>query len=88
MQERLATDSVLKPRLILLRNFADMETSDGSRKKDYVFYFGRYSEEKGIRTLLKACRNLPEIPFVFAGSGDLENLVNTAPNVENVGFLS
>ena len=88
MQERLATDSVLKPRLILLRNFADMETSDGSQKKDYVFYFGRYSEEKGIRTLLKVCRNLPEIPFVFAGSGDLENLVNAAPNVENVGFLS
>lgn len=88
MQERLATDSVLKPRLILLRNFADMETADGSQKKDYVFYFGRYSEEKGIRTLLKVCRNLPEIPFVFAGSGDLENLVNAAPNVENVGFLS
>ena len=30
---------------------------------------------------------MPEIPFVFAGSGDLENLVNTAPNVENVGFF-
>ena len=39
MQERLATDSVLKSRLILLRNFADMETSDGSRKKGLCLLF-------------------------------------------------
>ena len=36
---------------------------------DYVLYFGRFSEEKGTRTLLEACRALQEIPFVFAGTG-------------------
>lgn len=55
--------------------------------KDYVIYFGRFSEEKGTITLLEACRALPQIPFVFAGSGPLESLVNQAPNVENRGFL-
>lgn len=49
-------------------------------------YFGRFSEEKGVRTLIKACERLPEIPFVFAGTGPLEPLVNTVPNIRNVGF--
>lgn len=55
---------------------------------EYVLYFGRFSEEKGIVTLLKACRALPEIPFVFAGTGPLEELVNRTKNVENRGFVS
>lgn len=55
---------------------------------DYVLYFGRFSEEKGIGTLLDACTALPEIPFVFAGSGPLEEKVNQAKNVENKGFVT
>lgn len=61
----------------------------GSAKAvDYVLYFGRFSEEKGIVTLLKACKALPEIPFVFAGTGPLETLVGQAENVENRGFVT
>ncbi len=60
----------------------------GCGKKDYVVYFGRYSEEKGIGTLLKACRALSQIPFVFAGSGPLEEEVEGVQNVENRGFVS
>lgn len=54
----------------------------------YVLYFGRYSQEKGILTLLNACRQLPEIPFVFAGKGELEEMVSAADNVDNKGFLT
>ena len=60
--------------------------ADGSR--DYVLYFGRYAAEKGTETLLEACKALPEIPFVFAGTGPLEDKVNQTPNVENRGFVS
>ncbi|MCR5798963.1 MAG: glycosyltransferase [Lachnospiraceae bacterium] len=56
-------------------------------KKDYVLYFGRYSEEKGVGTLLTAVKDLPEIPFVFAGSGPLEKYLD-GENIENRGFLS
>lgn len=63
--------------------------TDGDRPAgDYVLYFGRYAEEKGTLTLLEACRALPEIPFVFAGTGPLEGRVNQAPNVENRGFVA
>ena len=57
-------------------------------KKDYVLYFGRYSKEKGILTLVNAVKQLPEIPFVFAGSGPLENELKGIDNIENKGFLS
>ena len=49
-------------------------------------YFGRYSEEKGISNLVKAAKKLSNIPFVFAGKGELENEVNSADNIKNVGF--
>lgn len=53
---------------------------------DYVVYFGRYSEEKGLGTLLKVCKELPEIQFVFAGSGPLQETVNGIKNIKNIGF--
>lgn len=68
--------------------------SDRTQKRDsnypdgYVLYFGRYAEEKGTKTLLEACRALPEIPFIFAGTGPLEDKVGQTANVENRGFLS
>lgn len=61
---------------------------NGSAKKDYVLYFGRFAEEKGTKTLLEACRALPEVSFVFAGTGPLNDSVNQVPNVENRGFVS
>lgn len=70
----------------------DTQTECECRCKDirnpYVLYFGRYSKEKGIETLVKACQLLPEVNFVFAGSGPLEELVNTVGNITNVGFQS
>lgn len=64
------------------------EGQPDSDKSSYVLYFGRYSEEKGTETLLEACRALPEIPFIFAGTGPLEDKVNGVTNVENRGFVT
>lgn len=57
-------------------------------KKEYVLYFGRYSKEKGFGTLLTAVKNLPEIMFVFAGSGPMESQISGLENVRNMGFLT
>ncbi len=56
-------------------------------KKDYILYFGRYSREKGIGTLLRACRELPDIPFVLAGAGPLEEQDQGHPQHKNLGFV-
>jgi len=79
-------------RLVARHNFF-IKTEDFDRvrsipKKDYVLYFGRFSKEKGIGSLINAVKKLPEIPFVFAGTGPLENELKGIDNVENKGFLS
>jgi glycosyltransferase involved in cell wall biosynthesis len=53
----------------------------------YVLYFGRYSWEKGVRTLIEAAKRLPDIPFVCAGAGEYEEEMKAAANITNVGFL-
>lgn len=88
MKKQLDTDPVLAEKTVFLQNFI---TTGGKEPAggpgDYVLYFGRFSEEKGIRTLLAACRDLPDIPFVFAGAGPLEEQAAKVKNVENKGFV-
>lgn len=61
--------------------------SDGIKLPDnYVLYFGRFSWEKGVRTLIDACKMLPEVDFVFAGSGEYEEDINRLEYAMNVGF--
>lgn len=89
MKEKFDCNPLFRDKTITMHNFIDlMEQEVGEKKAEYVLYFGRYSKEKGIGTLLQACRQLPEIPFVFAGSGPLEQQVNEIENIDNRGFLS
>lgn len=99
MKQQLDTDPVLAGRTVMLRNFlpgsgesVDLHAVKGEEGfwagEGYVVFFGRFTEEKGVKTLLKACEELPDISFVFAGSGPLEKQVNQVANVENRGFVT
>lgn len=85
--DRFAEDKLLRDKLIMAHNFLTAEPGDtSSEKKDYVLYFGRFDAQKGIRTLITACRELPEINFIFAGTGPLATELTGMDNVTNVGF--
>ena len=86
MKSKLDTNPVFAAKTVTLHNFADPAEQKDVQKKDYVLYFGRFSQEKGIATLVRAAKELPEIPFVFAGTGPLEALLEGVPNIRNVGF--
>lgn len=86
MKTKLDTNPVFAGKTIVMHNFVDQIDREQAEKKDYVLYFGRYSQEKGIRTLAEACKHLPEIPFVFAGSGPLKEQLQAISNVKEVGF--
>ncbi len=86
MKDKMDRSPFFKGKTIAMHNFIDKTQWVQSEKKDYVLYFGRFSEEKGIGTLLKACRDLTNIRFIFAGSGPLEEAVSSVANIENVGF--
>lgn len=88
MKSKLDTNPVLKSKTIALHNFVDKTDTTETAKKDYFLYFGRFSQEKGINTLLKACSELPDVNFIFAGNGPLENEISKLPNIKNVGFKS
>lgn len=103
MKKQLDTNPLLAEKTVMLCNFVERAAEEkpqrgadagrrsgqeGEKTPDYVLYFGRFSEEKGIDTLLAACKALPEISFVFAGSGPLEERIGQVNNVENRGFVT
>ena len=88
MKSKMDTNPIFKEKTVALHNFIDKVEQKETEKKDYVLYFGRFSEEKGIDTLLKVCKELPDVKFIFAGTGPLEEELNSIPNIENVGFKS
>ncbi|GAB1363917.1 glycosyltransferase family 4 protein [Rhodobacter sp.] len=59
------------------------------QKGDYLFYFGRLIDEKGVDVLLDAAALVPDIPVVIVGDGpDRDKLAARAeglPNVRMVG---
>lgn len=90
IKNKLDQNPNLKGRTVTLHNFIekDIEQSDSehSKEKKYCLYFGRFSEEKGIKTLIEVCRKLPDISFIFAGTGPMENELSDVQNIKNVGF--
>ena len=89
METALSRNPLLGDKMVTMHNFIE-KTPDGKDciKQDYVLYFGRYTEEKGVRTLMEVCRDLSDIPFVFAGSGPLKEEIGQIPNIEDRGFLT
>ena len=86
MKTKLDTDPILADKTVALHNFIDRPLKTETVKKDYVLYFGRYSREKGIATLIQVVKELPQIQFVFAGKGPMEEHLQGISNIRNVGF--
>lgn len=86
MKRKMDTNPLFAAKTVAMHNFVDQVEWKEVEKKDYVLYFGRFSEEKGIATLIKVCKELPDIPFVFAGTGPLESSMKEIKNIKNVGF--
>lgn len=86
MKMKLDSNPLFAKKTVAMHNFIDMMEWRDSSKKDYVLYFGRFSEEKGIGTLIKVCKELSDIPFIFAGTGPLDETINGIANITNVGF--
>lgn len=86
LKKKMDTNPVFAERTIALHNFVEKVENRDVEKKDYVLYFGRFSEEKGIGTLIQAAKELPDVQFIFAGTGPLESEISGVKNIKNVGF--
>lgn len=86
MKSKMDSNPLFSTKTVTMHNFIDNVEWKEVKKKDYVLYFGRFSEEKGISTLINVCSELPDIQFVFAGTGPLEDAIKGISNIKNVGF--
>ena len=86
LKTKMDKNPLFAKKTVALHNFINQVEWKQTEKKDYVLYFGRFSEEKGIGTLIEVCKSLPEIEFVLAGTGPLEEQIDGIPNIKNVGF--
>lgn len=86
MKNKMDRNPLFATKTVAMHNFIDKVEWKDVQKKDYVLYFGRFSEEKGIGTLIKVCKELPDVQFIFAGTGPLEESIKGVSNIKNVGF--
>lgn len=86
MKNKLDHNEDIKGKTVALHNFVEKVEWKDIKKRDYVLYFGRYSEEKGIGTLIQAVKELPEVQFVFAGTGPMVEQLKGIENLKEVGF--
>ncbi len=87
LEEKLLESDIYKGKTATLCNFIELNKNyKVSQKDDYILYFGRLSEEKGLLELLETMQKLPNIKLKIAGTGPLENIIKTEGNIEYVGF--
>lgn len=79
-------------------NWVEMETFISTNKQKacenlnlkYTFntiYIGRLLEKKGIKLIIDAAKNLPNVSFNFAGNGPLEDyIVQVAKKYDNINY--
>lgn len=82
----LSGSDIYKGKTKTIHNFIELKELNNYEKEDYVLFFGRLSEEKGLEKFLKVCKMLPNIQFKIAGTGPLENECKNIENVQFVGF--
>ncbi len=82
--------------LMLKPNFAPFDPGMQNGSKNYAVFVGRLSDEKGLSTIVEAWHELGrsgiDIPLKIVGNGPdaqrVEELVETNPNVQWLGYIS
>lgn len=87
LKAKMDTNPILAGKTLVMHNFVERKRRTETEIKEYVLYFGRFSKEKGVHALIEVCKELPDIPFIFAGAGPLEKELEGVKNIHNAGFL-
>lgn len=86
-REKLIEWGWSESQLIHIPNYVDAQAYvPAFTPGEYVLYFGRLSEEKGVPTLIEAAR-IAKVPLVVAGTGPLEASLKEAAAGLDVRFM-
>lgn len=72
------------PKIEVKPNFARVDRQVGQGGGGYAVFVGKFAEEKGVRTLLNAWRELREIPLRLVGTGPLDGVLRAAAAADNL----
>ena len=86
MEQKLLENKEFEEKTIVIHNFIELRELSNRQKENYVLFFGRLSEEKGLDIFIETCKKLPQIKFKVAGTGPLESELRNIENIEYVGF--
>ncbi len=80
--------SLAKANTTVLYNFAVSDRMIRTKEAPYYLFYGRLSYEKGIRTLLEAIKDKPDVQLKVVGSGPMEEeLEQQYGSFDNISFL-
>jgi glycosyltransferase involved in cell wall biosynthesis len=74
-------------KIISKPNFVQPDPGERKGQGDFALYVGRLSPEKGIRTLLRAWRELKGVPLKIVGTGPLLTECRDRVREENLHFV-
>lgn len=92
---KMEESGLTKSPIVHMKNFLPAQTQYGVQgtRGNYVLYYGRLSQEKGILTLIQAMEKIADIPLIIVGTGPEEELIcaevhrrNLENRVSLVGF--
>ena len=86
IEQKLLENKEFERKTIVMHNFIELKELINRKKENYVLFFGRLSEEKGLDIFIETCKQLPQIKFKIAGTGPLEKSLQGIENIEYVGF--
>ena len=89
MADKMVQGGFSKAKMKTLCNFIDVAkcAKESYEKGDYYCFIGRLSHEKGVKTLIKAAKQLPYKLVVIGGGPLMDELKAIASdNTEFVGF--
>ncbi len=91
-RRKLIQGGLPSERVMVKPNFFISMPKASYENDNYAVFLGRLSVEKGVRTLLNAWKQLPDIPLKIIGNGILRKEVEKASacqkNIEFLGHLS
>jgi len=79
MREKMIAEGIGADRITVLANAAPDPGPPANKPKGFAAFIGRFIEEKGVRTVLRAWQSMDaDIPLVFAGDGVLRREIEAA----------
>lgn len=90
LRKTMIESGISEDKVEYLPNFFNIgDFSHDFSDKSYFLYVGRLSQEKGLMTLLKCFKNLPEANLIIVGTGPTEKKLkkySDKNNIKNVKF--